>query len=151
MARSKEPQKEYFRITRREFCKTAPCAVIGVTVSSSLLGFPLKDNRTSLYSKKSLYNKEETVAGKIKGVRAKVISQKGTCGVGHKVGDVVNISGNEIDGKICIYALSSTLPMIIALMNEAQFSWAEDPDTIISACPDDQNPVVFEIKRLREK
>jgi uncharacterized repeat protein (TIGR04076 family) len=28
--------------------------------------------------------------------------------------------------------------------------WSEDPDTAIVACPDAENPLVFELRRIRE-
>lgn len=91
------------------------------------------------------------MAGKITSVKAKVISQKGTCALGHKVGDEVEFTDTKVDGKVCIYALYSMLPMVFALGHDAQFSWADDPDVVASACPDHKNPVVFEITRIREK
>ena len=91
------------------------------------------------------------MAGKIKCVRAKVISQKGICALGHKEGDEIEFTETKVDGKVCMYALYSMLPMVFALGHEAQFSWADDPDVIETACPDHKNPVVFELKRIREE
>lgn len=151
MNRPKNPQKQPGRIDRREFCKTVPCAAIGVLSSSSLWGVALKGDNTSLFLKKSSFEKEGSVAEKITSVKAKVISQKGTCALGHKVGDEVEFTENKVDGNICMYALYSILPMVFALGHDAKFEWADDPDVIASACPDHLNPVVFEIKRIREK
>jgi uncharacterized repeat protein (TIGR04076 family) len=67
------------------------------------------------------------------------------------VGDEVKFTDTKVEGKICIYALYSMIPMVFAMMHDAQFSWAENPDIVASACPDNENPVVFEIKRIREK
>ena len=86
---------------------------------------------------------------KITSVEAKVKSIKGTCGLGHKVGDVIKITESGIDGNICIHALYSMLPAVFAMMFEAKFPWLEDPDTKTHACPDAANPVVFEITRVR--
>ena len=83
-------------------------------------------------------------------VQAKVISVKGTCGLGHKVGDVAEFTKTSVDGKICIHALYSMMPAVFALMFEARFPWLENPDTKTHACPDAWNPVVFEIRRLVE-
>lgn len=80
-------------------------------------------------------------------VTVKVISQKGHCGLGHKVGDTITFSEKDVDGPICIHALYAILPKIFAMMYGARFPWLEDPDVSTSACPDAANPVVFEISR----
>jgi len=68
-------------------------------------------------------------------VVARVISQKGTCGFGHKVGDTVD----------------SFLPKVFAMRYGADFPWLkDDKDMATHACPDGYNPVVFEIRRVRE-
>ena len=81
---------------------------------------------------------------------AKVISQKGTCQVGHQVGDTVVFDGESVQGKICISALYSMLPKVFAMHCDAQFPWLEDKDVATHACPDAYNPVVFEVRRIRE-
>jgi len=83
-------------------------------------------------------------------VRAKVISQKGSCGIGHKVGDEIVFTEDGVQGKICIHALYSFLPKVFAMMHDSQFPWLEDPDVSTSACPDAYNPVVFEISRKKD-
>jgi len=87
---------------------------------------------------------------RIKHIEAKVISVKGTCGQGHKVGDIVRFTEQGVDGKICIHALYSMLPAVFAMMFEARFPWLQDPDKKTHACPDAAFPVVFEILRVRE-
>jgi uncharacterized repeat protein (TIGR04076 family) len=82
-------------------------------------------------------------------VSVKVISQKGTCAVGHKVGDTIEFAEKEIDGQICIHALYAILPKIFAMMYDAQFPWLDDPDVATAACPDGYNPVVFEVSRKK--
>lgn len=84
-------------------------------------------------------------------IEVKVISQKGTCALGHKIGDAIKITESGIEGKICIHALYSMLPAVFAMMFEARFPWLKDPDKKTHACPDAYNPVVFEITRIREK
>ena len=96
-------------------------------------------------------NSKVNMENKIKKVKAKVISQKGTCALGHKVGDVIEFTEMGVSGKICIHALYSMIPAVFAMMFESQFPWLEDPDTKTHACPDAHNPVVFEITRIREK
>jgi len=88
---------------------------------------------------------------KITAVEAKVKSLKGTCSLGHRVGDVVKFTETGVEGKICIHALYSMIPAVFAMMFESRFPWLEDPDKKTHACPDAFNPVVFEITRIREK
>ena len=83
-------------------------------------------------------------------VVAKVTSQEGRCAAGHQVGDEVIFDGRTVQGRMCIQALYTSLPMVFAMRNGAEFAWAKDPDAVTSACPDPRNPVVFEIRRLRE-
>lgn len=80
-------------------------------------------------------------------VKIKVISQKGKCVQGHKVGDEIIITENGVEGKICIHALYSMLPKVFAMMYGAEFPWLEDKNISTHACPDAANPLVFEISR----
>jgi uncharacterized repeat protein (TIGR04076 family) len=142
MKRSRKIENQSCQINRREFCKTVPWAAIGALslpglCQSSLAGMSFKE--------------EEIMAKKITAVEAKVRSIKGTCSLGHEVGDVVKFTEIGVEGKICIHALYSMIPGVFAMMFEAQFPWLEDPDKKTHACPDAFNPVVFEIKRIREK
>lgn len=124
-------------IKRREFCKQVPTAALGVFSASSLLGI-------------KYFLREENMAKKVKEIQAKVISVKGTCGNGHKVGDVVRFTGTKVEGNICIHALYSMLPKVFAMMYNAQFPWLKNPDIAAHPCTDAENPVVFEIKRIYE-
>ena len=83
-------------------------------------------------------------------VQLKVIDQKGTCSFGHKVGDVITFTERGIEGEICFSALYSVLPKVMALRYGAEFPWLEDKDVATHACPDAYNPLVFEVRRLRE-
>jgi len=82
---------------------------------------------------------------------AKVISQEGYCGAGYKVGDEIRFCGHSVEGKTCIIALYSMLPRVFALKYGAEFPWAMDNDASHHACPDPNNPVVFEIRRYRQR
>jgi len=82
-------------------------------------------------------------------VRVRVISQKGHCEAGHKVGDKW-VVGEKTPQGMCIFALGSLLPFITPLMYGGVFPWEEDPDMTTVACPDGQNPVIFEIRRVRD-
>lgn len=80
----------------------------------------------------------------------KVIRQKGHCELGHKVGDIVTCTEAGVEGRICFHALYSIVPKVFAMMYDATFPWLEDPDVTTHACPDADNPVVFEVKRQPE-
>ncbi|MBA7515108.1 hypothetical protein ES705_07146 [subsurface metagenome] len=138
-------EKQTYETNRREFCKKAPCAAIGIVASSSILTNFLK---ASTLPNDYILIKEHIMANI---VTAKVISQKGSCGMGHKVGDEIIFTEDGVKGKICIHALYSFLPKVFAMMFDAQFPWLEDPNVSTSACPDAYNPVVFEISRRKEK
>jgi len=85
-------------------------------------------------------------------VVAKVISRQGTCAFGHQEGDEVVFDGETVQGRICLHALYSFLPKVFAMRYGAEFPWLKDnKDVSTHACPDAYNPVVFEIRRIREK
>jgi len=81
-------------------------------------------------------------------VVAKVISQKGTCDIGHKVDDQWVIGDKTPEG-ICLFAYDTLHPCIVALKYGGAFPWESDSDITTMACPDAANPVVFELKRVR--
>ncbi len=81
-------------------------------------------------------------------VAVKVVSQKGTCVFEHKVGDEWIVGGTAPAG-LCLPALSALLPFITALRFGGSFYWESNPDVTTFACPDVANPVVFELRRLR--
>jgi len=83
-------------------------------------------------------------------IEVTVKSQKGICAFGHKVGDKIIFDGKSIKGNICYSALMTLLPKIYAMRYGAEFPWAENKDITYNACPDPENPVVFEIRRIRE-
>jgi uncharacterized repeat protein (TIGR04076 family) len=82
-------------------------------------------------------------------VMVRVIGQEGHCAAGHEVGDEVTLDQLTVQGKICIHALYSFLPKVFAMMYGAEFPWLTDKDVATHACPDARNPVVFEIRRVR--
>jgi uncharacterized repeat protein (TIGR04076 family) len=84
-------------------------------------------------------------------IQLKVIRQTGHCEMGHKAGDEIMCTESGIEGRICIHALYSLLPKVFALMYDANFFWLENPDVSTHACPDAENPVVFELMRIKEK
>ncbi|MBI4187526.1 MAG: TIGR04076 family protein [Chloroflexi bacterium] len=81
-------------------------------------------------------------------VAVRVISQKGTCVLEHKVGDKWVISGSKTPQGICIFAFQSFLPTAQVLMFGGTLPWETNPDIATVVCPDPENPVVFELRRL---
>jgi len=82
-------------------------------------------------------------------VAVKVISQKGNCEAEHKVGDEWLVGSKTPEG-ICLSAFNTMCPDLRALMFGGSFPWSTDPDVATVACTDAQNPVVFELRRLRK-
>lgn len=82
-------------------------------------------------------------------IKVKVISQQGSCSIGHKVGDEYIISRTTPPG-ICLSAFGAFFPRMQALMFGGTFPWSRDPDVVFAACPDPANPVVFELRRIRD-
>ncbi len=82
-------------------------------------------------------------------VLVRVVSQKGTCAHEHKVGDEWVIKGKTPEG-ICLSAFSALYPSARVLMFGGSFPWESNPDVATVACPDAENPVVFELRRLRK-
>jgi uncharacterized repeat protein (TIGR04076 family) len=80
-------------------------------------------------------------------VIAKVISQKGTCEAQHKVGDEFVI-GQKTPPNLCSWAFYCLFPFAEVLQFGGSFPWETDGDkTTTVACPDPENPVVFELRR----
>lgn len=79
-------------------------------------------------------------------VKAKVISQKGTCSAGHKVGDEFHIT-EKTPPQMCSWAFYTLFPFAEVLQFGGSFPWEKDPDKATVACPDPENPVVFELVR----
>lgn len=82
-------------------------------------------------------------------VAVRVVSQKGTCGSGHKVGDEWIIKGKTPAG-ICLSAFNSLFLSAQTLRYGGTFPWESNPDVATIACPDAGNPVVLELRRLRK-
>ena len=78
-------------------------------------------------------------------VTAKVISRKGPCET-HKVGDEFVVSGKTPPNH-CSAAYCSLFPSIRVLQFGGSFPWEKEKDKAIVACPDPENPVVFELRR----
>lgn len=77
-----------------------------------------------------------------------VKEQKGTCAAGHKVGDQCIFEGLKMQGYLCPSVFGTIYRYVFALKYGADFPWAESKHIVNGiACPDAENPVVFEIRR----
>jgi uncharacterized repeat protein (TIGR04076 family) len=79
-------------------------------------------------------------------VIAKVISQRGTCEAGHRVGDEF-IIGQKTPPGFCSWAFYTLFPFAEVLQFGGSFPWEENPNKATVACPDPANPVIFELRR----
>jgi uncharacterized repeat protein (TIGR04076 family) len=79
-------------------------------------------------------------------LKARVISQDGTCEAGHKVGDEF-IIGDHTPSGMCSWAFSAIFPFAQVLQFGGALPWEEDPDLTTVACPDPENPVVWQLRR----
>ena len=80
------------------------------------------------------------------GIIAIVISQKGTCSAGHRVGDTF-IIGQKTPAGLCSWAFETLFSFAEVLELGGSFPWEKDKDKALVACPDPDNPVVFELTR----
>jgi len=76
---------------------------------------------------------------------------RGECEFGHEAGDSIDYNGRRLCGEICLEALGAMIPTLCAYYRNAQFPWDKNPDETSFACPDPENVVVFEIKRIGER
>ena len=83
-------------------------------------------------------------------VVARVVSQKGTCALGHKVGDEFVIGDYAPEG-MCSWAFYTIFPFATVLQFGGAFPWEKNPEKTIVACPDSENPVVFELRRTSRR
>ena len=82
-------------------------------------------------------------------VKAKIVSQKGTCTAGHKVGDEFIID-EYVPKGMCCWAFNSLFPFVAGLKSGGSFPWEKETDIATVPCPDDKNPVIFELRRIKK-
>jgi uncharacterized repeat protein (TIGR04076 family) len=92
-------------------------------------------------------NRRRTKMGKQYKVVARIVSQKGPCSLGHKVGDEFVI-GDYTPAGMCSWAFYTLFPFAAALQFGGVFPWESDPDKAVVACPDAENQTVFELRRI---
>ena len=79
-----------------------------------------------------------------------ITAVKGTCSVGHKVGDTFELSGHNTAG-LCGFFYHDVYPYLIMLQFGGSFpaEWG-DQDVITLKCMDSHNEATLELKRIRE-
>ncbi len=86
----------------------------------------------------------------------KVVSVKGTCETRHAVGQEFNLSGDVTLGytgspnTICPALYYAIYPNLRLLRFGGSLPWEKDEDEAQVACPDPLNPVVVQLRRIRE-
>ena len=83
-----------------------------------------------------------------------LVEGEGICAADHEIGETWTWKGNteQLDfGKgLCVHALNSMLPKLIAMRYGARLPWLKaDADTATHLCPDVTSPHVFRIRRTR--
>lgn len=79
-------------------------------------------------------------------VRVVAIRGRGICPAGIKEGDVFR-SDREV-GAVCHWAAHVLLPLTTALRFGGNVPWEAEPGLARACCPDPDNSVVFERRRL---
>ena len=82
-------------------------------------------------------------------VQITVVSQKGVCGAGHKVGDKWTV-GSVTPAGFCNAAYHVIYPDLRTFRFGGVLPWTKDPDVCQLSCADHENPVVFELKRIKK-
>ena len=87
----------------------------------------------------------------------KIISVKGTCAAKHQVGQEFDLGGDFTVGMsgdpktICTGLFYAIYPNYRVLRFGGSLPWEQNPDVAHVACPDPDNPVVIQLKRIPEK
>jgi uncharacterized repeat protein (TIGR04076 family) len=86
----------------------------------------------------------------------KILSVKGTCEAKHKAGQEFDLSGDMTVGMsgqpkvICTALFDAIYPNYRVLRFGGSLPWEQDPDVVHVACPDPWNPVVVQLRRIKE-
>ena len=87
----------------------------------------------------------------------RIISAKGTCLANHKEGQEFDLSQEFTLGHrstnpktLCAAGFYAVYPTWRVLRYGGELPWEEDKDRVKIACPDPFNPVVMELRRVKE-
>ena len=78
-------------------------------------------------------------------IKARIISQKG-----HAMQQWDQfIIGDVVPTGMCAWAFYTLFPFVSGLQSGDSFHWEKDSDKTNVDCPDAENPVVFELRRIK--
>jgi len=92
---------------------------------------------------------------------ARITGVKGSCSVGHKIGEEFEVhlyekgewSTAERKGtrapNMCAHLFYAIFPYLAVLQYDGGFPWSQDKDLFRMNCPDPENCVSVEIRRIR--
>lgn len=89
-------------------------------------------------------------------VFVKILSVKGTCAAGHQEGQEFNLGQDFTVGlsgdprTLCPHAFHAVYPSWKVLRHGGEFPWEKDREKTYIACPDPFNPVMMELRRVKE-
>lgn len=78
------------------------------------------------------------------------VMAKGEAPCGYRVGDTWLVNSDETPPGICMWALAGMAPLLVALRFSGNVPWEADGSRGTVCCPDPNNPVVFEVRRLAD-
>ena len=81
----------------------------------------------------------------IEPLNAEVISVKGECSAGHKVGDTCRISCWDTGG-LCGFFYHDIFPSLSVMQFGGKYPWS-DADELTLECPDRENAVTLRIRK----
>lgn len=73
---------------------------------------------------------------------------KGTCSAGHKVGDEFDLSGH-LAPPLCATFYHDIWPWVQTFKYGGELPYLKDKDFLVLQCPDWQNAVRIELRRMR--
>ncbi|MFC2068619.1 TIGR04076 family protein [Chloroflexota bacterium] len=87
---------------------------------------------------------------KVYPVQVTVKSIKGKCHERMKQGTTWLIKEGKTPNGVCIYAWNSIYPVVRVFRHGGEHWWNLDRDVSYVSCPDPENQVIYEVKRLRK-
>ena len=82
-------------------------------------------------------------------VMAKVLEVKGSCTIGMKPGDEFELSIHKC-GEFCGFFYHNIFGWVTTLQFGGTFPMGDDPDVMVWDCPNSENGVKVELKRIKE-
>lgn len=89
-------------------------------------------------------------------VMGTILSVKGYCSAGHKVGEQFELSlwnakkdATRRAPPLCSFFYNMIFPYLAVLQFGGEFPWEENKESLQISCPDPINQVTIEVKRVR--